>query len=118
MNSTMELLDKAIVEAENWANTGWKVTFGSRNVEVNSIKEAAELKPSFHNRLEAVSYWDDVNTVGGETAAYGRKAKESLGKGDLHGAKNALYFARFIEKRINEDTPTWGPVYAAIESTS
>jgi hypothetical protein len=118
MNYPIEQLDQAIKEASNWAVTGWNMTFGSRNVAVNSLKEAKELKQSFPNRLEAISYWVDVDTVGKETASHGKKAKEALLNGELGTAKNALYLARYLEKRINEDTPTWGPIFLALEEVS
>ncbi|MBF0453429.1 MAG: hypothetical protein HQL72_01275 [Magnetococcales bacterium] len=118
MSNAMQQLDKAINEASNWAVSGWKMTFGPRHVEVNSLKEANALAESFHNRLEAISYWVDVETVGAETAEQGKKAKVALEKGDVKGAVNAVYFARYLEKRINDETPTWGPAFSALEEAS
>ncbi|MBF0194259.1 MAG: hypothetical protein HQL71_06850 [Magnetococcales bacterium] len=118
MNYPVDKLDQAINEASNWAVTGWSMTFGSRNVAANSLKEAQELKPSFPNKAEALSYWVDVDTVGKETASHGEKAKAALQNGDVNSAKNSLYLARYLEKRFNETTPTWGPIYVAIEDLS
>ena len=118
MSNASDQLDKAIDGATNWAVTGWTVTFGNRNVEVNSLKEAEALKDSFPNHLEALSYWQDVNTIGQETTVLGNKAKDALSNGDLGAAKNAIYLARYMEKRINSATPTWGPAYQALEESS
>jgi hypothetical protein len=115
MSSVTDQLDKAIATASSWAVTGWSMTFGSRNVAVNSLQEANDLKNSFPNRLEAISYWSDVETVGHETADHGKKAKDALANGDVGAAKNLVYLARYMEKRINDDTPTWGPVFVALE---
>jgi hypothetical protein len=118
MNYPIDKLDQAIKEASSWAVTGWSMTFGSRNVAVNSLKEAQELKPSFPNRPEAISYWVDVEVVGKETASHGEKAKEAILKGEFGVAKNSLYLARYLEKRINDNTPTWGPAFLALEETA
>lgn len=118
MSNAMEQLDSAINTASTWAVTGWGMTFGSRHVAVNSLAEAQALKDNFPNRLEALSYWVDVDTVGKETAEQGKKAKVALESGDLGAAKNAVYFARYLEKRIQESTPTWGPVFVALEAES
>jgi hypothetical protein len=118
MNYPIEQLDQAIKDASNWAVKGWNMTFGSRNVAVNSLEKAEELELSFPNRLEAISYWVDVDTVGKETASHGEKAKEALLNGDLGVAINAVYLARYMEKRIHDGTPTWGPVFLALEKIS
>ncbi|MBF0447899.1 MAG: hypothetical protein HQL67_06830 [Magnetococcales bacterium] len=118
MSNPMEQLDKSISEAENWATTGWKVTFGSRDVEINSIAEAEALKESFQNRLEAINYWRDIENLGSETAQIGRKAKTALEKGDVKAAINSVYFARYLEKRINEKAPTWSAALSALEASA
>ncbi|MBF0446076.1 MAG: hypothetical protein HQL68_10850 [Magnetococcales bacterium] len=118
MNYPIEKLEQAIKEASNWATTGWSMTFGSRNVAVNSLKEAQELKETFPNRPEAINYWVDVETVGKETASHGEKAKVALQNGEVATAINSIYFARYLEKRIRDNTPTWGPVYLALEEVS
>ncbi|MBF0382517.1 MAG: hypothetical protein HQL69_15960 [Magnetococcales bacterium] len=118
MSSANNELDKAIATASSWAETGWSMTFGPRNVQVNSLKEAHELRNGFPQRLEAISYWEDIKTLGQETAQHGKKAKAALEKGDLNGAINALYLARYMEKRVDENSPTWGPAYLAVVDNS
>jgi hypothetical protein len=118
MSSATIELDKAIDKASSWAVTGWSMTFGNRNVPVNSLQDAQILKNSFPNRLEALSYWEDIELLGQETAEHGKKAKAALEQGDLHGAKNSLYLACYLEKRINENSPTWGPAYLALTQES
>ncbi|MBF0358789.1 MAG: hypothetical protein HQL70_09285 [Magnetococcales bacterium] len=115
MSSVTDQLDKAIATASNWAVTGWSMTFGNRHVAVNSLQEAKDLENSFPNRLEALSYWKDVDTVGKETASHGEKAKDALANGDIGAAKNSIYLASYMEKRINDKSPTWGPVLLALD---
>lgn len=103
-------LGVAIETAENWAVDGWRMTFGNRDVEISSLKKAEESPMTFVYREEAVSYWRQIDEMGQETAAQGKKAMAALDNDDLKAAADAVYFARFIEKRINKETPTWGPI--------
>ncbi|MBF0310670.1 MAG: hypothetical protein HQL56_14195 [Magnetococcales bacterium] len=110
-----QALESAISRAEGWAVNGWKVTFGPGNVEVNSLSAARTTPANFVYRQEAISYWQNIEMAGVETAAQGRKALEALSRNDLHAAGNALYLAVFLEKKINSGTPTWGPVQALLQ---
>jgi hypothetical protein len=99
---------KATEEASNWAVVGWEMRWGMNQVPVNSLKEAQAKPATFVNRQEALSYWTDIEQIGAECAACGEKAKKGLETGDLQAAANAIYFAKFTEKKFNKATPTWG----------
>ncbi len=103
-------LDEAIERAVGWPVTGWPMTFGGRGQSVDNLEAARNMPPTFHNRLEALAYWQDVAEVSRETVAQGTKARAALEKGGPGAAYNALYFARHLEKRLTATTPTWGPV--------
>ncbi|MBF0170755.1 MAG: hypothetical protein HQK87_06675 [Nitrospinae bacterium] len=99
---------KACDEATNWAVTGWEMRWGMNQVPVNTLAEAKAKPATFVNRQEALAYWSDIEEMGAECAACGTKALAALEKGDLGAAANAVYFAKFTEKKFNKQTPTWG----------
>ncbi|MBF0124675.1 MAG: hypothetical protein HQL60_04995 [Magnetococcales bacterium] len=107
-------LQQAIQRASDWATSGWPMRFGSHQVEVSSLPAAEKMPRSFANRQEALAYWTNVAMVSQESISYGEKALKALQKGDLPAAYDALYFARFIEKRLNEASPTWGGICDAV----
>jgi len=115
-NKILSAVETAIHMAENWAEQGWPMTFGPKSVAVNNLKTAREMSETFSYRLDALAYWQAVDETGKETATHGRKAKTALEKGDLAAAHNAVYFACFVEKKIDASAPTWSPVKAMVES--
>lgn len=101
-------VEKATHDATNWAVTGWEMRWGMNQVPVNSLAEAEAKPATFVNRQEALSYWTAINEMGTECAAYGQKAVAALKTGDIGAAANAVYFAKFTEKKFNKQIPTWG----------
>ena len=108
-------VQEAIVSSRKWAETGWSVTFGPRNVEVSSLKLAQSLPKTFVFRQEAANYWLQVQLTGNDAADSGQKALDALKSGNLSAADNALYFCQFIEKPFAEQAKTWLPLYNAFK---
>ena len=108
-------VQEAIASSRKWAETGWPVTFGPRNVELSSLKQAESPPKNFIFRLEAINYWKQAKLTGNDAADSGQKALDALNKGDLSAAENALYFCQFIEKPFAEDAKTWLPLYEAFK---
>ncbi|HCD35679.1 hypothetical protein [Chlorobium phaeovibrioides] len=108
------LVQQAIDASERWAETGWPVAFGSRNVSVPSLKEAEALPRTAVFRREAVNYWKQVQLTGADAAASGRKALRALKQGDLELAAGALYFCRYQEAPFASSTSTWTKLYDAV----
>lgn len=109
-------LEQTLQEASQWPTTGWPMRFGIHQVEVSSLPAAKKMAENFAYRLEALAYWDNVALTSRESVGYGQKALEALRQGDLSAAADALYFARFIEKRHRESSPTWNGIYNAVIS--
>ncbi len=108
-------VEEAIASSEKWAETGWPVTFGPRNVEVSSLKQAQALPKNFVFRLEALNYWNQAKLTGHDAAESGKKALEALKSHNVHAADDALYFCQFLEKPFTEYSKTWLPLYEAFK---
>jgi hypothetical protein len=108
-------VEEAISSSRKWAETGWPVTFGPRNVEVSSLKQAQSLPKNFVFRQEAANYWNQAKLTGNDAADSGQKALDSLKNGNFSAAENALYFCQFIEKPFAEYAKTWLPLYEAFK---
>ena len=89
--SLIEQTQKAIEHSLKWAETGWGMTFGDRQVNVGSLKEAEELPPHFVYREEALNYWKQVQLTGSDAAASGKKALAALEREDFKGAEDFVY---------------------------
>lgn len=108
-------VQEAIAYSGNWAEKGWPATFGPRNIEVSSLKQAQALPRNFVYRDEAVNYWNQVLLAGTDTADAGNKALTALKKGDLNAAADALYLSQYIEKPFAASSSTWAPLYEALK---
>ena len=108
-------VQEAIACSRKWAETGWPVTFGPRNVEVSSLKQAQSLPKNFVYRQEAVNYWSQAKLTGNDAADSGQKALDALNGSNVYAADNALYFCQFIEKPFAEYSKTWLPLYEAFK---
>jgi hypothetical protein len=108
-------VQEAIACSRKWAETGWPVTFGPRNVDVSSLQQAQSLPKNFVFRLEAVNYWNQAKLTGNDAADSGQKALDALKNSNLSTAENALYFCQFIEKPFAEHSKTWLPLYEAFK---
>ena len=106
---------EAIDRSKEWAEKGWKVTFGRREVEVSSLHQAQRLPQNFVCRKEAVNYWTNVNQTGREAAGYGKKAIAALKRNDIKAAEDAIYFSKYLEKSFADNTRTWKPVHEAVK---
>lgn len=108
-------VQEAIASSRKWAETGWPVTFGPRNIEVSSLKQAESLPKTFVFRQEAANYWKQAKLTGNDAADSGQKALDALKNGNPSAAENALYFCQFIEKPFAEEAKTWLPLYEAFK---
>ncbi|MBF0628622.1 MAG: hypothetical protein HQL91_10455 [Magnetococcales bacterium] len=115
-SDVIKQLDVAIAEAREWAGSGWTMTFGRNAVRIASLPEARGQSDRFVNRQEAIAYWRSVAEAGEESAVQGEKAKAALERGDMRVAEGAIYFAVYVEKRLNKPSSTWEPVLAGIRS--
>ena len=84
--------EAAIDDSMHWAETGWTVTFGPRQTEINSLQAAEELPETFVYRSEAINYWKQARLTGYDAGVSGLKALESLKKGDLKDEEDHLRF--------------------------
>ncbi len=109
-------VEQATESARNWAVTGWEMRWGMNQVPVNSLAEAKAKPATFVNRQEALAYWSYIEEVGAECAASGDKAVAALKAGDTGAAANAVYLAKFNEKKFNKQTPTWGELSDMLHS--
>jgi hypothetical protein len=109
-------VQEAITCSRNWADKGWTVTFGPRNVEVSSLKAAQSLPGNFIFRDEAVNYWKQARLMGNDSADAGQKALDALKSGNLQAADDALYLSQYIEKPFAEHARTWWPLYEAFQA--
>ncbi|MBF0128296.1 MAG: hypothetical protein HQM02_13930 [Magnetococcales bacterium] len=112
----LQSLDSAIAEARAWARIGWSMTFGRSHVPVTTLSEAQAQSERFVHRQEALAYWRSVAEAGEETALKGEQAKAAIGRRDYRFAEGAVYFALFVEKRLNKPSSTWEPVLAGVKS--
>ena len=115
LQDLIQKVQKAIEGSSNWAETGWKVTFGPRGTEVSSLQQALELPNTFVYREEAVNYWKQVELTGEDAAASGKKALDALEKNNLNAAEDALYFCQYLEKPFAKDALTWQPLHEAVK---
>ena len=104
-------VEEAVELSRKWAENGWKMKFGPKNVEVVSLKEAEALPISFIYREEAVNYWHQVHLMGNDAADSGEKAVESLKVGDIDAAEKALYLSSYIERPYENYTTAWKSLY-------
>ncbi len=109
-------IEEALARTAAWAETGWPVTFGFRNVAVTSLKEALALPKNAVFRQEAINYWRQVELTAEDTSAYGRKAIDALRQCNIESAVNDLYFAQYMEKPFAEYARTWLPLYEALHA--
>ena len=109
----IQQVQEAIERSNNWAETGWSITFGPRGVDVSSLQQAQDLPKNFVFREEAVNYWNQVQLTGKDAAKAGEKALSSLEKNDLKAAEDALYLSQYFEKPFTKDAQTWQPVHQA-----
>jgi primosomal protein N'' len=107
---------KAATEtARNWHLKGWTMKFGPYQNEVNSLAAANEMNDRYQNRQEALTYWQQIEMASNETVAQGEKAMAALAQGNVDGAKRAVYYAMFVEKKFDESAPNWGPVFNVLK---
>jgi len=109
-------VEDAIACSRSWAEKGWPVTFGPRNVAVSSLKEAKSLPATFLYRQEALNYWNQARLMGNDAGDAGMKALDALKSGNMRAAHDALYLSQYIEKPLADNARTWHPVYEAFTS--
>lgn len=102
---------EAIEKSKAWHTAGWKTTFGPRHTEVNNLEEANNLPRTFNNRLEAISYWNNVKNASAEVVEWGERALASLEKNDLRDVEDAVYAAVVVERPVLHGAPTWTGVF-------
>jgi|TARA_Y100000294_G_scaffold171483_1_gene185019 hypothetical protein len=113
--SLIKQTQKAIEHSLKWAETGWGMTFGDRQVNVGSLKEAEELPPHFVYREDALNYWKQVQLTGSDAAASGKKALAALEREDFKGAEDFVYCSMYHEKPFAAKAKTWKLVYDAVK---
>jgi hypothetical protein len=113
-NDLIEQVQRAIERSFEWARLGWVVSFGRLEIPVSSLQQAKELPENFVYREEALDYWSNVEQLGQEAAAYGKKALICLGKNDLKAAEDAIYQALYIERPCEHYSMTWRAVHDSI----
>jgi hypothetical protein len=106
-----QTLQQAINRSSQWAGHGWPVTFGPRDEIVSSLQQAEQLPANIVYRHVAVDYWNNVDRLGQEAAEWGRQAMRHLQQNNLKAAEDAVYFARYLERPIAQQTLTWEPVH-------
>ena len=109
-------LQQAIEISRNWAETGWPVTFGPRNVEVSSLEQAQALPKNFVFRDEAVNYWRQAKLTGNDAADSGEKAMTALKSGNPGAAADALYFSQYIEQPFAGYSRLWRDLYETVKA--
>ena len=107
-------LRESIERARNWAEEGWKLSFGPNQVEVSSLTRALDLPREFPYRQEAVAYWKNVEVISEEVTVYLVGALADLENGDPKGVENKLYFAQYFEKPLEEFSHTSRPIYESL----
>ena len=111
-------LKTTIEQVRNWPTAGWKVTFGIRETEVNSLSVAMDMPREFQHRQEAIAYWKNVEDISQHITPYLEAALEALEKGDLKLAEDKSYFANYFEKPLERDTQTCRKVWESIRGLS
>jgi len=106
----------AIEKVRNWHTNGWKVTFGLRETEVNSLTAAMELPKEFQHREEAIAYWRNIEGMSAHVTPYLEATLEALEKGDLKLAEDKSYFAHYFEKPLERDTQICKNVWESVRS--
>lgn len=107
-------VQESLERSRKWAEDGWKVTFGARQVEISSLQQALDLPKEAPNREDAIGYWKNVQEISEEVSIYLEGALADLEKGDLKAAENKLYFAQYFEKPLEQFTNTSKPVYESL----
>ena len=110
-------LRQAIDRSRQWASVGWPVTFGDRGVVVSSLSQAQNLPANAVYRLVAVGYWQHVDQIGHEAAAWGEKALRHLVANNLRAAEAAVYYACYLERPLARYTTTWQPLSSLMQRT-
>lgn len=108
-------IEDAVERSRKWAENGWNMGFGPKNVAVVSLKEAEALPVSFIYREESVNYWRQVQLMGNDAADSGEKALDALKKGDIDAAEKALYLSAYIERPYEMYTSDWKSLYDALK---
>lgn len=103
-------LRQAIDRSRQWSSDGWSVTFGDRGVVVSSLPQAQNLPASAVYRLVAISYWQNVDQIGREAAAWGEKALKHLAENDFKATEAALCYACYLERPLVKQSKTWQPI--------
>ncbi|MDH5560650.1 MAG: hypothetical protein OEY59_07320 [Deltaproteobacteria bacterium] len=101
---------ESLKKATNWTQEGWKTTFGPKNIEVNSLKQAQDLPKQFAYKLEAVDYWKTVGIIAKEVTLWLEKALVSFDKGDFKAVEDQVYFAKYVEKPYERVANTCKPL--------
>jgi hypothetical protein len=109
-------LQQAIDGSTQWASHGWPATFGPRAEVVSSLQQAEELPANNVYRQVAIDYWNTVARLGQEAAAWGRKALHHLQLNNLNAAKDAVYYARYLERPIAQHTVTWESIHLSMQA--
>ena len=107
-------LKTAIDSVRNWHTNGWKVTFGFRETEVNSLQAAMDMPKEFQHKEEAIAYWKNIEGMSTHITPYLEAALDALEKGDLKTAEDKSYFAYYFEKPLERDTQTCKSVWEKI----
>lgn len=117
MNEEMiKKVTEAIDEVKNWPIKGWKMTFGPRNVEVNSLQAALDQPKDFVYKIEAVDYWQNVSLIGHDIIEYLEMTRAALKEGDMKAAENKVYYAQYLEKPLEHLTGVSKPLWESIHN--
>ena len=108
-------VEEAVGLSRKWAENGWNMGFGPKNVPVTSLKEAEALPVSFIYREESVNYWRQVRLMGDDAADSGEKAVEALKNSDVDTAEKALYLSSYIERPYENYTSSWKSLYETLK---
>lgn len=111
-----QTLQQAIDGSTQWASHGWPATFGPRAEVVSSLQQAEELPANNVYRQVAIDYWNTVARLGQEAAAWGRKALHHLQLNNLNAAKDAVYYARYLERPIVQHSLTWESIHFSLQA--
>ena len=111
-----QILRQAIDASTQWASHGWPATFGPRDEVVSSLQQAEELPANIVYRQVAIDYWNTVAQLGQEAAAWGRQALHHLQLNNLNAAKDAVYYARYLERPIAQHSLTWESIHFSLQA--
>ncbi len=109
-------LETALKETLQWPEKGWSMTFGPRQIRVNTLSEAESLPAEFPYRMEAQSYWRRVKATAFEIEQWAKRALVSLEKGDMVDLADSVYFAMVLEKGLHSDAPVWRGIWEQVRS--